>query len=176
MSTDHSAARARRVVSANDAQGKSFVVKDELTETRVSLPAFTVNDVWRADSLPVSHREDDTLTGEVELEPAEHGLIVRFVTFAPDSEVSEEQYGESIDTLHGQEANEGHEEAMGMHRTDAVDIVTIQNGELYCIFESREEVLLRAGDTIINRGTNHAWSNRTGEPVTVLATVLPGHP
>jgi hypothetical protein len=33
------------------------------------------------------------------------------------------------------------------------------------------EVLLKAGDVLIQRGTNHAWSNRTDQPA-YLAFVL----
>jgi hypothetical protein len=30
-----------------------------------------------------------------------------------------------------------------------------------------QEVQLKAGDTVVQRGTSHAWSNRSGRPCTI---------
>jgi hypothetical protein len=38
------------------------------------------------------------------------------------------------------------------------------------------ETLLRAGDTLVQRGTTHAWSNRTGEPATVVSVMIAAGP
>ena len=43
-------------------------------------------------------------------------------------------------------------------------------GEIYAMMDEGE-VLLKAGDVLIQRGTNHAWSNRT-DRTTVVAFVL----
>lgn len=93
------------MVAGVDANGKSTIVEDELTETRVALPAFTVNDIWRLDELPTSVDADDTMRAEVELAPPARGLVVRLATFPPDSEIDPEVYAQSIDTLHGEDAN-----------------------------------------------------------------------
>jgi hypothetical protein len=175
VSGSHIGAQARRVVSGVGADGKSVIVVDEMTKTRVALPAFTSNDVWRADRVPTTF-DDDDLREELEFGPAESGIIVRLVTFPPDSEVDQVSYDETIDRFHGRELNVGQAdtdvEVLGMHAMDTVDIDTVLNGELWCVFDSGEQTLLRAGDTIINRGTTHAWSNRTHVPVTVVATVI----
>jgi hypothetical protein len=169
---NHTEIRARRVVAGVDADGRSTIVTDEETATRIALPGFTVNDVWRVDDLPVHVDEEDTLTGDVELDPPASGFVVRLATFPPDSAVDEEQYAASIDSLHGADANVADEEAMGMHFTDTVDVVTVVSGEIYAVLETGE-TLLRTGDTIINRGNKHAWSNRTNAPATVVATMFP---
>jgi hypothetical protein len=169
---EHPSIRARRVIAGVDADGRSTIVTDEDTATRIELPGFTVNDVWRVDSLPAHVDEEDTLTGEVELDPPASGFVVRLATFPPDSAVDKEQYAASIDSLHGADANVEDEEAMGMHFTDTVDVVTVVSGEIYAVLESGE-TLLRTGDTIINRGNKHAWSNRTDVPATVVATMFP---
>ncbi len=175
MSGSHTGIQARRVVSGVDADGKSVIMVDELTRTRVALPAFTSNDVWRANRVPTAFGDDD-LHGELDFAPVESGIIVRLVTFPPDSEVDQSSYDETIDRFHGRGLNvgttDGGSEVLGMHAMDTVDIDTVLNGELWCIFDSGEQTLLRAGDTIINRGTTHAWSNRTDAPVTVVATVI----
>jgi mannose-6-phosphate isomerase-like protein (cupin superfamily) len=63
----------------------------------------------------------------------------------------------------------------GMHQTDTVDIVTIISGEIWAVVETGE-TLVRAGDTVIQRGTWHAWRNRSDAPCTVApCTVAPVH-
>ncbi|GHB73855.1 cupin [Streptomyces viridiviolaceus] len=160
------------MVAGVDANGKSTIVEDELTATRVALPAFTVNDVWRLDELPTSVDADDAMRAEVELAPPARGLVVRLATFPPDSEIDPEVYVQSIDTLHGEDAHAADSAVMGRHATDTVDVACILDGEIHVVYETGE-TLLRAGDTVINRGNKHAWSNRTDKPVTMVAVMLP---
>lgn len=170
-SPEHLGARARRVVSAVDGDGVSTIVTDEISPVRMALPAFTLNDVWRVSSVPTSF-EDDGLGDEFVFNPPPGGVLVRLVTFPPDGDVGESAYDDSINQLIGSEFNAGHEQATGMHGMATVDVDTVIDGEIYCVYESGEETLLRAGDTVINRGTNHAWSTRSGKPVTVVATMV----
>jgi uncharacterized cupin superfamily protein len=58
----------------------------------------------------------------------------------------------------------------GMHKTNTVDYCVILSGEIWAVLDE-SEVLLRAGDVLVQRGTNHAWSNRT-EKSCVIAFVL----
>jgi uncharacterized cupin superfamily protein len=39
-------------------------------------------------------------------------------------------------------------------------------GEVVLVLDT-EEVVLRQGDVVIQRGTNHAWNNRSGRPAVV---------
>jgi mannose-6-phosphate isomerase-like protein (cupin superfamily) len=169
---EHLTRQARRVVTGVDANGKSTVVSDQDTATRVALPGFTVNDLWRVDSLPTHVDELDTLTEEVVLDPPAAGLVFRIATFPPDSEVDRAAYDESISNLHGSDANAHDDTVMGMHITDTFDLDVILEGEIYCVLETGE-VLLRPGDSIILRGIKHAWSNRSDKPATMVATMIP---
>ena len=56
----------------------------------------------------------------------------------------------------------------GLHTTDTIDLVTVISGEIYAITESAE-TLMRPGDSLVQRGTKHAWSNRGDEPCTLVA-------
>ena len=57
-----------------------------------------------------------------------------------------------------------------MHRTDSLDYSVILTGENYMMMDE-EELLLKAGDTVVQQGTNHAWSNRGTEPC-LIAFIL----
>jgi quercetin dioxygenase-like cupin family protein len=60
-----------------------------------------------------------------------------------------------------------------MHRTDTIDYGLVLSGELYAIMESGE-TLLRAGDVIVQRGTNHAWQNRSNAPTRIAFINMSG--
>ena len=62
-----------------------------------------------------------------------------------------------------------------MHRTDSVDYGIILTGEIWMLMDNEEnDVLLRAGDVVVQRGTNHAWANRSTEPCTVMFVLIDG--
>ena len=47
-----------------------------------------------------------------------------------------------------------------MHRTKTLDYVVVIEGELVLLLDD-EEVILRRSDVVVQRGTNHAWENRS---------------
>ena len=49
------------------------------------------------------------------------------------------------------------------------------NGEIYALMDEGEE-LMRAGDVLVQRGTNHAWSNRTNETVLIAFVLIDALP
>lgn len=172
MSNGHLDKRVRRVVAGLDAAGRSTIVEDSEVETRLALPAFTVNDIWRLDGLPTRMDALDTLTGEVELDPPPEGIVVLHATFPPDSELDRVTVGSSIDSLVGTDGNANDERVMGMHFTDTVDVLCVVEGEIHLVTETGE-VLLKVGDCAVNRGNKHAWSNRSDKPATLMAVMVP---
>jgi uncharacterized cupin superfamily protein len=50
-----------------------------------------------------------------------------------------------------------------MQQTRTLDFCLILEGEVTLVLDI-EEVALKAGDTVVQRGTNHAWSNRSDKP------------
>ena len=56
-----------------------------------------------------------------------------------------------------------------MHQTDTIDIVTVISGEVWAVVETGE-TLMKPGDTLVQRGTKHAWRNRSDSPC-VIASV-----
>ena len=60
-----------------------------------------------------------------------------------------------------------------MHRTDSVDYAVILSGEIIMLLDE-DEVHLSAGDVVVQRGTNHAWSNRGTEPCVIAFILIDG--
>ena len=59
----------------------------------------------------------------------------------------------------------------GFHKTATIDYAIVLNGEIHAVLDTGE-ALLRAGDVLVQRGTNHAWSNRTSEPVSIAFVLI----
>jgi quercetin dioxygenase-like cupin family protein len=60
-----------------------------------------------------------------------------------------------------------------MHQTPTVDLVTVVRGTVSLALADGTETALIAGDTVVLRGTEHAWRNHSREPA-LLAVVLLG--
>ena len=60
-----------------------------------------------------------------------------------------------------------------MHRTETVDFAVCLEGEIHMVLDD-SEVLIKQGDTVIQRGTNHAWSNRTNAICKMMFILIDG--
>jgi uncharacterized cupin superfamily protein len=60
-----------------------------------------------------------------------------------------------------------------MHRTETVDYGIVLDGELTLIVDD-DETTVRAGDIVIQRGTNHAWANRSGAHCRIAFILIDG--
>ena len=60
-----------------------------------------------------------------------------------------------------------------MHRTETLDYAVVLEGEITMLLDD-SEVNLKAGDVVIQRGTNHAWANRSGKPCRMLFVLIDG--
>lgn len=172
MSGEHLKAQARRVVSGFDEQGKSTIVDDGLTPTRLAGPGFTVMDLWRVDHLPTTVDAADASGPLPVIDPPPGGLVVRIASLPPDSEIDAADYAASLDAFGGADAHDGGATDQGVwHSTDTVDVVILLSGELYAVTETAE-TLLRPGDSFVTRGINHIWSNRTDQPAVIVAVMM----
>ena len=63
----------------------------------------------------------------------------------------------------------------GMHKTATVDYAIVLTGEIWAVMD-KDESLMKPGDILIQRGTNHAWSNRTNESCRVAFTLIDAVP
>ena len=73
--------------------------------------------------------------------------------------------------IYGDQGDPSPGEVAGMHRTDTIDIVTVVDGEIWVVMEEGETPL-QAGDCLVQRGTRHAWRNRSDRPCTLATTML----
>jgi mannose-6-phosphate isomerase-like protein (cupin superfamily) len=173
----------RRIVTGHDAAGNAVFVDDGAPPNRITLdgrPGWELNTVWATTGVPL-----------VPLVPPPHDPSVSIQTYLPDTggtrfivatipSRSDQARAADPETLRAEYdakvpgLGPAHERAQhGMHTTDTVDYVVILAGEVWLELDDGKEVLVRAGDCVVQNGTRHAWHNRADAPC-VLAAVMVG--
>ena len=166
----------RRVVTGYDDNGKAICISDEFAANvlkRDNRPGVALTNFWECTSTPAEYNgAEETVDGPFVLHPPEGGSVFRMVEFEPEDP-------EVMKTLDGKDAfgEMGASDAIVenarhpfMHRTNSVDYAVIVSGEITMLLDD-SEVHLKAGDVVIQRGTNHAWSNQ-GTVTCLVAFVL----
>ena len=170
----------RRIVTGNDAGGRSVVVADGPTphvRTSPHRPGVTFTNLWTTDRTPADATEAvDPVTPAMGLAPSSGGTNFRVVEFGPesahapvDAKTARRAMAAMGGAAHALDAGPAARHPF-MHRTETLDYGIVLAGEITLVLDD-EEVLMRAGDICIQRATNHAWSNRSGAPC-VMAFVL----
>ena len=164
----------RRVVTGHDASGKAIVISDGLAptvKTNPLRPGHRSTDIWRTNAAPVPIAKDEpdpTTAGPRTIHPAPQGTVIRNLTPEQARAVFRASGNESASTY-----GRGGRHPM-MHRTETVDYAVILEGELTLVMDD-EDVQLKTGDVVIQRGTNHAWSNRSAKICRILYVLIDGH-
>jgi quercetin dioxygenase-like cupin family protein len=176
----------RRVVTGHNAKGRSVIASDGASPHVLTLPGrpdFALTDLWVSDRAPASNAGSaDPAKRRMALEPPANGTIFRVVEFPPDAAAGggfdRAAAFRAMGASHAMDPDASRHPAM--HRTDTVDYALVLSGEIWALMDEGE-TLLRAGDTLVQRGTNHAWSNRGDQPslvafILVSAAPLGGKP
>jgi len=170
----------RRVVTGHDTEGRAVFVTDEQVApvTLALLPGSEFHRLWGSDvtcSFP-----DDGARGDMERYfPPVGGFRVGFFTIPPDGGAGapadldiEAALAEIDEKLPGL-AEHLEPGEPGMHTTATVDFGVVLSGQATLELDDGATVVLNPGDTYIQNGTRHRWSNR-GEVPAVLAVALIG--
>jgi mannose-6-phosphate isomerase-like protein (cupin superfamily) len=174
----------RRVVTGHDQERRAVILSDA-PPTRVQQiggpggPTFF--EVWNTRETPVLI---DRQSGEPEesglvLAPPKSGTRIRVIDFPPEGDVirkltateAAEKFAEMGDTEASQSGTGAPHPLM--HRTQTLDYGIVLEGELTLVLD-RGETTVRAGDIIIQRGTNHAWANRSDKNCPVAFVLIDG--
>lgn len=151
-----SAPKFRRVVTGHDADGKSVIwIDGDATNHKFPSGKISSTLMWSTDRCPTEiHGSEDEGARILGSAPPPNGSRFTMMEFAP--------------------GNEGH-----LHQTDTIDYVICISGEIDMFVDDAQFVTLRAGDVLIQRGTNHAWVNRSDKPcrlAVILLDALPKRP
>jgi mannose-6-phosphate isomerase-like protein (cupin superfamily) len=170
----------RRVVTGHDGNGRSIFLSDGPAPTvhDRGTGATAVTELWETAATPASNagNDDATLGKPLRLPPPRHGSKFRVVVYPPDSKRVAALHGAAHDSkTEGYVRDLKNARHPGFHKTDTIDYAIVLSGEIYALMDEGE-VLLKAGDVLIQRGTNHAWSNRTETPCCIAFVLIDAEP
>jgi quercetin dioxygenase-like cupin family protein len=141
----------RRIVTGHDGSGNSVVLSDAATPKTLDIGTAAFHEIWITAQTPVSiaATEPEPTERPVRTPPPADGVIVRFTEMAPGAESP-------------------------MHRTQTVDVGVVLEGETWLLLDDGSETRVGVGDAVVQRGTNHAWANRSDRPVRMLFVLIDG--
>ncbi len=155
----------RRVVTGFDGQGNAIWTHDGDAEAEMGNKAVgsSVTDVWRTYSSPAGMTEEGA-TKEYTILPPPEGAVFR-IAHIPPMELIRQRSDVPVDI---------DSEDYGMHITPTVDMTLIVSGEIWLKLENNpEEKHLKAGDILVQRGTNHAWRNKSDKECVLCVAMVP---
>lgn len=167
-------AHRRRVVTGHNAEGKSYIVSDEVIPDNSGGPLGSSlermpdggpipghMDLWATNPLqPLGPGPSDEPRGILpttspNVDPAKGGTRWYVATLPPGFNATA--------TIANRE---------GMHRTLTIDLVFVLSGEITMLMDMPPEVKLKAGDVVVQRNTIHSWRVDGKDPVSLLATLV----
>ena len=159
----------RRVVTGHR-DGKAVVIYDSAAPNQKLRAASGVVStlIWVTDESPADIAGSvDRATREIGVPPPARGTVFRVVDFPP------EQGARSREAILREMgvADHGGARHHGMHRTRSLDYALVLEGEIDMLLDDGE-VHLRAGDVLVQQGTNHAWVNRGAVPCRIAFVLI----
>jgi mannose-6-phosphate isomerase-like protein (cupin superfamily) len=155
----------RRVVTGHDASGKAVVLMDGAAPNQKLRNTGLVSTLrWATDETPADiSGAGDRADRESGVAPPPAGSVLRVVDFPPlgaeaaatlDQAAIHREMGLGT-ASHGTPARHPF-----THRTRSIDYAVVLEGEIDMLLDDTQ-VRLRAGDILVQQGTNHAWVNNS---------------
>ena len=141
----------RRIVTGHDDSGRSVVLSDATAPKTLDVGTAAFHELWITNQtpVPIAATEPEPTDQPVRTPPPANGVNVRFTEMAPGAESP-------------------------MHRTETVDVGIVLEGETWLLLDDGSETRVGLGDAVVQRGTNHAWANRSDRPVRMVFVMVDG--
>jgi quercetin dioxygenase-like cupin family protein len=174
----------RRVVTGHDDKGRAIVASDGAPPhvTRPpQQPGLAFHELWntRGSPAPVTAAEPEPTDLHRDTSPPANGTIIRIVDIPPEGErgpAFDKETARALFEKVGLAENAEHTipgRHPLMHRTESVDYGIVLDGEIVLLLDD-EEVPLKTGDVVVQRGTIHAWANRSDRITRMLFVLTDG--
>jgi mannose-6-phosphate isomerase-like protein (cupin superfamily) len=173
----------RRIVTGHDAQGRAIVQSADAPQRVKTLSngGPTFYEIWNTRETPA---QIDRASGEpaedgIILSPPTNGTRIRVLDIPPETadhaKIDPAQARALFAEIGaaGASTNAGEARHPHMHRTQTVDYGIVLEGEITLLVDIGE-VTVRAGDIVVQRGTNHGWANRSGKNCRIAFILIDG--
>jgi naringenin degradation protein FdeH len=139
-------------VTGHDADGRSVILSDAPAPKSLTRSDAVFHEIWSTAETPVPLRPEepaDPTTRPLRTPPDPGGTVIRIVDIQPHA-------------------------ASPMHRTESVDYGIVLEGEVHLVLDDGSETRLGPGDVVVQRGTDHAWENRSGSVARIAFILIDG--
>jgi uncharacterized cupin superfamily protein len=165
----------RRIVVIDENEKSKAIADGPSPDVRTdpARPGFASSRIWVTDRSPARIKGvRETVQMPHTLEPPAGGSVCRVVTFPPDDAFKGKVGAKEVQAYFSAMGSPGASTYSAsaphpyMQKTRTLDFCLVLEGEITLVLDT-EEVHLKAGDTVVQRGTNHAWSNRSSKPCVI---------
>jgi len=141
----------RRIVTGHNESGKSVILSDTPSPKTTDIGTAAFHEIWVTDRMPaqIPADEPEPTDRPIRVGPPANGVMIRFTEMAPGAESP-------------------------MHRTETLDVGIVLDGETWLLLDDGSETRVGPGDAVVQRGTNHAWANRSDRPVRMVFVLVDG--
>lgn len=175
----------RRIVTGHDGSGKAVVLTQGALPhvTRPSAqPGLAFHEIWNTTQMPshIDFDEPEPTDRHRVTAPPENGTIIRIVDIppeGPDGPGFDKAQAKAVFDAVGLGENAEHTTSGRhplMHRTRSIDYGYVISGKITLLLDE-DVVDLVAGNVVIQRGTIHAWANRSNAICRMLFVLTDGH-
>jgi quercetin dioxygenase-like cupin family protein len=173
--------KVRRVVTGHTSEGKATIASDTNVDaiTLDLLPGTEFHRLWGADEAP-AFPDDGSPRPARNYFPPVGGFRFGIFTVAPRTAALQKDLDVQLALAELEAKLPGMAAHMepgnpGMHTTNTVDFEFVISGEVWLELDDGKEVHLKAGDTVVQNGTRHAWRNRRDEPCRLVVCLIGAH-
>ena len=174
----------RRVVTGHDDHGQAIIQSDAPPERVRTLwgggPTFY--EVWNTRETParIDRNSGEPPEEGIVLLPPRNGTRIRVLDIPPETAAMQQVDAvqaralfAEIGAVDASTNTSGGARHPHMHRTETVDYGIVLEGEITLLVDIGEATV-RAGDIVVQRGTNHGWSNRSGKNCRIAFILIDG--
>ena len=169
----------RRVVTDNDADGRSRILIDGEAAKLLAIDETGLSEIWQADLTEdkLLDATDQLAEKDLKLEPDAGAVKVRWFTVAPEEDGRPPEEKEAAAAMGFTAIGAAHcridtTRHPAMHKTDSLDVIILVKGEVDLLLDDAEATSLKPGDVVIQRATNHAWVNHQSEAALLVAVLI----
>lgn len=172
----------RRIVTGHSPDGAAIIQEDGAAPRMQQIggaigPMF--HEIWntRATPAPIDPASGEPHEEGIVLAPPQNGTRIRVLDIPPEgdtlAELTEEERVAHFAEIGAGDAVAKSDRHAFMHRTETIDYGIVLEGEVVLIMDEGETTV-RAGDIVIQRGTNHGWANRSNANCRIAFVLIDG--
>ena len=164
----------RRIVTGHDMSGKAVALFDGTVEAHQRTPGGNaITMLWVTSESPVDvSGSADRTSIKVGVPPPPNGSIFRIVDFPPTKPgTGHVDHHKILVGMGIDPATQGYMRHATTHRTRSIDYAIVLEGEIDMLMDDTE-VHMKAGDVLVQQGTNHAWVNNGSKPCRIAFILI----